>query len=44
MSEHLDAALYRTAEIVQVKDGKVTERPAFADDTRGFTDFFSRLG
>lgn len=35
---------YRTAEIAHVKDGKVTERWAFSDDTQAITDFFSRLG
>lgn len=31
---------YRTAEIYHVKDGKVTERWAFSDDTKAITDFF----
>jgi ketosteroid isomerase-like protein len=31
---------YRTAEIYHVKDGQVTERWAFSDDTRAITDFF----
>lgn len=35
---------YRTAEIAHVKDGKVTERWAFSDDTQAITDFFSRFG
>ncbi len=35
---------YRTAEIVHVKDGKVTERWAFSDDTQRIVDFFSRFG
>ncbi len=32
---------YRTAEIAHVKDGKVTERWAFSDDTQAITDFFA---
>jgi ketosteroid isomerase-like protein len=35
---------YRTAEITHVKDGKVTERWAFSDDTQRITDFFSQFG
>lgn len=35
---------YRTAEILHVKDGKVTERWAFSDDTAAITEFFSQLG
>ncbi|HEY4606477.1 MAG TPA: nuclear transport factor 2 family protein [Acidimicrobiia bacterium] len=35
---------YRTAEIAHVKDGKVTERWAFSDDTQAIIDFFSPLG
>ena len=31
---------YRTAEIYHVKDGKVTARWAFSDDTKAITDFF----
>jgi ketosteroid isomerase-like protein len=31
---------YRTAEIYHVKDGKITERWAFSDDTKAITDFF----
>ncbi len=31
---------YRTAEIYHVRDGKVTERWAFSDDTKAITDFF----
>ena len=32
---------YRTAEIYHVKDGKVTARWAFSDDTQAITDFFA---
>jgi uncharacterized protein len=32
---------YRTAEIVHVRDGKVTERWAFSDDTQRIVEFFS---
>jgi uncharacterized protein len=32
---------YRTAEIFHFKDGKVTERWAFSDDTAAITDFFA---
>jgi uncharacterized protein len=32
---------YRTAEIVHVRDGKVTERWAFSDDTQRIIEFFS---
>ena len=32
---------YRTAEIVHMRDGKITERWAFSDDTKKITDFFS---
>jgi ketosteroid isomerase-like protein len=32
---------YRTAEIYHVKNGQVTERWAFSDDTKKITDFFS---
>jgi ketosteroid isomerase-like protein len=35
---------YRTAEIAHMKDGKVTERWAFSDDTQRITDFFSSMG
>ncbi len=35
---------YRTAEIAHVKDGKVTERWAFSDDTQAIIDFFADLG
>ncbi len=31
---------YRTAEIFHVRDGQVTERWAFSDDTKAITDFF----
>jgi ketosteroid isomerase-like protein len=33
--------VYRTAEIMHVKDGKVTERWAFSDDTKAIVDFFA---
>ncbi|HLA15280.1 MAG TPA: nuclear transport factor 2 family protein [Candidatus Limnocylindrales bacterium] len=32
---------YRTAEIYHVRDGKVTERWAFSDDTAAITEFFA---
>ena len=32
---------YRTAEIHHVKDGKITERWAFSDDTAAIVDFFA---
>ena len=32
---------YRTAEIFHVKDGKITERWAFSDDTAAITAFFA---
>jgi len=35
---------YRTAEIAHVKDGKITERWAFSDDTAAIIDFFSQFG
>jgi ketosteroid isomerase-like protein len=35
---------YRTAEIMHVKDGKVTERWAFSDDTAAIEKFFSQFG
>ncbi len=35
---------YRTAEIMHVSDGLVTERWAFSDDTQAIVEFFSRLG
>ncbi len=34
---------YRTAEITHVKDGKITERWAFSDDTQAIIDFFSQF-
>lgn len=35
---------YRSAEIVHVEDGKVTERWAFSDDTQRIADFFNSMG
>ena len=32
---------YRTVEIYHFKDGKVTERWAFSDDTKAIADFFA---
>lgn len=32
---------YRVAEIYHIRDGKVTERWAFSDDTAAITDFFA---
>ena len=32
---------YRTAEIFHVKDGKITARWAFSDDTQAIIDFFA---
>jgi uncharacterized protein len=32
---------YRTAEIYHIRDGKVTERWAFSDDTAAITAFFA---
>jgi ketosteroid isomerase-like protein len=32
---------YRTAEIYHFKDGKITERWAFSDDTKAIVDFFA---
>ena len=32
---------YRTAEIVHMRDGKITERWAFSDDIQKITDFFA---
>ena len=34
---------YRTAEVMHVSDGKVTERWALSDDTQAIVDFFSQL-
>ncbi|MGH8871197.1 MAG: nuclear transport factor 2 family protein [Acidimicrobiia bacterium] len=39
-----DSFTYRTAEIAHIRDGKVTERWAFSDDTQAIIDFFSGLG
>jgi len=35
---------YRTAEIAHMKDGKLTERWAFSDDTQRIIEFFASLG
>jgi ketosteroid isomerase-like protein len=35
---------YRTAEIAHMKDGKVTERWAFSDDTQRISEFFGSIG
>jgi ketosteroid isomerase-like protein len=35
---------YRTAEIMHVEDGKVTERWSFSDDTQAIIEFFRKLG
>lgn len=35
---------YRTAEIAHMKDGKVTERWAFSDDTQRIIEFFASMG
>lgn len=35
---------YRTAEIAHMKDGKLTERWAFSDDTERIIEFFGSLG
>ncbi len=32
---------YRTAEIMHIRDGKITERWAFSDDTQRITEFFA---
>ena len=32
---------YRVAEVYHVRDGKITERWAFSDDTAAITDFFA---
>lgn len=34
---------YRTAEVMHLEDGKVTERWAFSDDTQAIIDFFNSL-
>ena len=34
---------YRTAEILHIDDGQVTERWAFSDDTQAIADFFARF-
>ncbi len=34
---------YRTAEIMHIEDGKITERWAFAEDTQAINDFFGKL-
>ena len=39
-----DEISYRTAEIMHVEGGLVTERWAFSDDTEAIIDFFGRLG
>ena len=39
-----DAFSYRTAEIAWLKDGKVTERRAYSDDTEAINKFFSQFG
>lgn len=36
--------IYRTAEIAHMKDGKVTERWAFSDDTERIIEFFGSVG
>lgn len=35
---------YRTAEIAHMRDGKLTERWAFSDDTQRIIDFFASMG
>jgi ketosteroid isomerase-like protein len=35
--------VYRTAEIYHMRDGKVTERWAFSDDTGRINDFFKGM-
>lgn len=37
-----DTFSYRTAEIVHVADGKITERWAFSDDTGAIADWFGQ--
>ncbi|MCH7582300.1 MAG: nuclear transport factor 2 family protein [Acidobacteria bacterium] len=34
---------YRTAEIIHMSDGKITERWAFSDDPQAIVEFFSQL-
>lgn len=34
---------YRTAEIMHVEDGKITERWAFSDDTSAINEFFGQF-
>jgi len=34
---------YRTAEIMHVRDGKITERWAFSDDTAAINEFFGQF-
>ena len=34
---------YRTAEIAHVRDGKISERWAFSDDTQAINEFFAQL-
>lgn len=38
-----DEFTYRTAEIAHVKDGQITERWAFSDDTQRIIEFFSQF-
>jgi len=35
--------VYRTAEIMHISDGKVTERWAFSDDTQAISEFFAQF-
>ena len=35
---------YRTAEIAHMRDGKLTERWAFSDDTQRIIEFFASMG
>ncbi len=39
-----DAFTYQTAEVAWLKDGKVTERRAYSDDTEAINTFFSQFG
>ena len=39
-----DAFSYQTAEVAWLKDGKVTERRAYSDDTEAINTFFSQFG